>query len=228
MIFCFDLDDTLYDESTFVRSGFQAVANHLAAAYGVPSDDSLVLMLEVLESDGRGRVFDTVAERLGLTGSDLVADCVEAYRNHEPSIVLAPGAGEALGRCGDDPRYLVTDGHPGVQAAKVRALGLEDMFRAVYRTWSYGRDHAKPSLRCFEMICRAEGRDLRELVYVGDDPAKDFVGLNAVGALTVRVLTGRHAHLAVPATHDGRILIPSIASFEPEKARTWSALGGSG
>lgn len=227
MIFCFDLDDTLYDEGTYVRSGFRAVSTFLEDGFGISGEECLGQMVEVVESEGRGRVFDEVLERQGLRQEGLVERCVEVYRGHWPTISPAPGAIETLERCGTVPLYLVTDGDPEVQATKVRALGLEERFRRVHRTWSYGLDHAKPSTRCFQMICDEEGRGMADLCYVGDDPTKDFVGLNAVGAVTVRVLTGRHSEVEAAAGHEAAIRIPSIAEFDPEEARS-VASGSSG
>ena len=41
-----------------------------------------------------------------------------------------------------------------------------------------------------------------ELVYIGDNPAKDFVNLNGVGAKTIRVLIGMHADMHALLAHD--------------------------
>ena len=40
-----DLDDTLYPRERFVRSGFAAVARHVAAAHGVPADAAMHVAL---------------------------------------------------------------------------------------------------------------------------------------------------------------------------------------
>jgi putative hydrolase of the HAD superfamily len=50
----------------------------------------------------------------------------------------------------------------------------------------------KPSLNCFDKIAAVEGCALGDLVYVGDDPNKDFVSLRANGATTIRVHTGKY------------------------------------
>ena len=44
-------------------------------------------------------------------------------------------------------------------------------------------------------------------MYVGDDPSKDFRGLRPLGVRTVRVLTGRHAALAVPSDADAEFTL---------------------
>jgi putative hydrolase of the HAD superfamily len=54
----FDLDDTLYDESAFVTSGFRTVAAHLADRFGVDKQEAFSAVMSVLTTEGRGKVFD--------------------------------------------------------------------------------------------------------------------------------------------------------------------------
>ena len=129
MILVLDLDDTLYDESTFVRSGFRAVAAYLAERFDLDPQASFQAMMVTLGNQGRGGVFDTVLAAEGLSDPDLVSQCVRIYREHRPQIELAPGATEMLDYHAHLPLYLVTDGEPAVQAAKVEALGLSSRFR---------------------------------------------------------------------------------------------------
>jgi putative hydrolase of the HAD superfamily len=77
-------------------------------------------------------------------------------------------------------------------------------------THRFGRAAAKPSTLCFERILAAEKGAWSDLVYVGDNPAKDFVSLNARGAFTVRVLTGCHAGAAANPGHDGAVTITDL------------------
>lgn len=205
MIPIFDLDDTLYDEASYVRSGFGAVARWGEERFGQDAAESLAEMEALLAGNGRGRVFDD-----WLRGRASVHEAVKVYRHHEPEISLLPSAHGVLDRLAGQPLYLVTDGHKVVQAKKVAALGIADRFRHCYLTNRYGRASAKPSLRCFELICRREKSEWEGLVYIGDNPAKDFVSLNRAGAHTVRVLTGRHAEDPAPAGYEARHRITSL------------------
>jgi putative hydrolase of the HAD superfamily len=86
----FDLDDTLYREHDYVRSGFAAVSRHLA-------DDAVYpALLDEWERHGRGRVFDAVVARFGIAVE--VAELVSVYREHEPELALYPDAERALTR----------------------------------------------------------------------------------------------------------------------------------
>lgn len=195
MIVALDLDDTLYDERTFVESGFRAVAAHLQATRDLPAATSLSVLLESLDRSPRGQQIDDLLEHWGMRSKTLVAELVGVYRHHRPAIQLPEMSQTALNdlRAAGHRLYLVTDGHKGVQANKVAALGLADRFERCYLTNRYGIAHNKPSCRVFELMLRRERAQAAELVYIGDDPAKDFVGVRTLGGHTIRVRTGRHA-----------------------------------
>ncbi|QHE83765.1 HAD family hydrolase [Hydrogenophaga sp. BPS33] len=199
MILIFDLDDTLYDELTYVRSGFRAVAEWGERALGLAVDASFAQLNEIHDRDGRGRIFD-----VWLNGRAPVREAVRAYRHHTPHIKLWDSARHVLSTFRDRPLYIVTDGHKVVQDKKLTALQVRRHVRHAYITHRYGVAHAKPSTFCFELIARREGRPLSDLVYVGDNPAKDFVGLNAAGAHTIRVLTGQHRNVTARPGFDAQ------------------------
>lgn len=190
IVIAFDLDDTLYDESAFVRSGFSAVADYLQGCFSIPSKDSLAFMLEKLP-DGRGRIFDDLLMINGILSEKNVKRCLSVYRSHAPQINLYEEAADCLDRFRKHPIYIVSDGNKIVQHNKLKALGLYDRVKFCYLTHRYGKDKAKPSPYCFFKICEREGVEPCSVIYVGDDPNKDFVGIKPFGFRTVRVLKGR-------------------------------------
>lgn len=215
MILIFDLDDTLYDEMSYVMSGLHAVARFGDTSYGWDAEQSFSFMQTYLLQQGRGRVFDAWLSQYGRFSGSRVATCVSVYRHHRPDIQLFPTARAILQRyrwqC---PLYLVTDGHKVAQQQKVEALNLNQIFQRVFITHRFGIRNAKPSLHCFDIIRRSQRCEWSEMVYVGDNPAKDFVNLNAVGAFTVRVRTGSHATaIAHTKEHDAKIKIPDLTSL---------------
>jgi putative hydrolase of the HAD superfamily len=220
VILIFDLDDTLYDERQFVEGGLRAVAAWGEAAHGIAAGPSFEFMREVLDREGRGRIFDLWLSRHGRLSAAAVKHCVGVYRHHSPDLRLFAEAERVLDRYqGKVPLYLVTDGHKEVQANKVRALGLEARFRRVFITHRFGVRHAKPSPYCFDLIRRAESCAFSDLVYIGDNPAKDFVGLNPLGALTVRVLTGVHKDAPARPGFEARHSIDTLDAL-PELLQT--------
>jgi putative hydrolase of the HAD superfamily len=212
MILAFDLDDTLYPESTFVQSGFRAVAASLSTRFGWSAEASLLAMNAALSQSGRGAVFDTVLAAQGACSKPLVRECIKVYRHHQPQIALAPEAVDFLAAW-NGPLYLVTDGHKVVQQNKVIALKLYNRFDRVFITHRYGLRHAKPSPYCFERIRTIESCRWQDLIYVGDNPAKDFISLNALGCITIRVHTGEHRDVVAIPGYDAAHHIASMAEL---------------
>jgi len=202
MVLIFDLDDTLYEERTYVSSGFRAVAQWLQTQFQWNPEVSYASMLEAQDRYGRGRIFDRVLEQQGKFAATLVRACVNVYRRHEPDIQLLPAARDLIPKLSGSSLYVVSDGHKVAQARKMKALGIECCFKKVYLTHRYGLRHVKPSPYCFERIRLREACRWNEMVYVGDDPGKDFVNLNPLGVHTVRVLTGRHRRTAASAGYE--------------------------
>jgi putative hydrolase of the HAD superfamily len=119
MIVIFDLDDTLYPELTYVRSGFQAVAEAATARFGGDPSWAQSLLNRSLQTHGRGRQFNDLAEALGVPTKSAVLWMVKTYRHHDPAIALPAQSDEVLRVCAGDPLYLVTDGHKVTQAKKI-------------------------------------------------------------------------------------------------------------
>jgi putative hydrolase of the HAD superfamily len=213
VIIVFDLDDTLYPEITYVTSGFTAVAREMTERFGMSTSMLRENFIHELEVSGRGKVFDNVYRELGVYSESLVQESLLIYRSHTPDITLPESSHEVLDQLAHFPLYLVTDGDPGVQLSKIKALGIDTRFRSCIRTWSFGLEFGKPSLKCFEMIRDEEKAAWPELVYVGDDPAKDFVSLSRVGARTIRVRTGRHAAVEPLRGYGAEFDIDSLASL---------------
>jgi putative hydrolase of the HAD superfamily len=136
---------------------------------------------------------------------------VSIYRHHPPSISLPPESRTALEELLPRPLYVVTDGHKVVQHNKIEALGLSPFLRHAYITHRYGVHHRKPSVHVFELLMRRERCRADDIVYVGDDPSKDFVGLRPLGVHTIRVRTGRHSGVVVPPEEDAERTIDRIA-----------------
>ena len=210
MVLVFDLDDTLYDERTYVESGFQAVANWGNEKYGWDPARSLSTMIALLDKEGRGMVFNHWLEENGVYSKKLIQECVRIYRHHTPDISVPQPIIALLSSLIDFPLYLVTDGHKIVQSKKIKALGIAPLFRRCYITHRYGLAMAKPSLYCFELIKIKEECHWNKMVYIGDNPMKDFVALNTVGAHTIRVKTGLHRNVVAKHGYEAQHVIPDL------------------
>lgn len=215
MILIFDLDDTLYRELDFVESGFQAVAKYLELQDGIPAARTYESLLFFHNRDGRGRIFDDLLHAEGIFTQKLKRKLIAEYRKCSANLQLLSGVPEMLKSLNKQyPLYLVTDGNKFVQARKIEALKLDKYFKKIFITHRYGMSSAKPSLNCFQKIKKSEGVGWGEIIYVGDDPTKDFVSLNAVGARTIRVLQGRFAHHKADSKFDAKWSLQSISDLQ--------------
>lgn len=201
----FDLDDTLYLEREYVRSGFAEVAGFVAARTGVDADRTFEFLWNGFETSRRGRAFDELIEAFALDGL-AVGELVAAYRAHQPDIALATDVRALLMALRSDGRKIgvITDGPAESQHAKVAALGLLDLVDLIVVTGEWGEDFWKPHPRSYDLIEETWGLPGSDLTYVGDNPAKDFVTARRRGWLTVRVRRAGQLHLAVEATDEYR------------------------
>ena len=210
MILVFDMDDTLYDEMTFVKSGFRAVSRHLATTFGAPEEAAYQLMLEELNRNGRGRIFNVVLEKYAKATKANIKKCVTVYRLHQPEIQLNKDTLRCFERFSSYPLYVVTDGHKMVQHNKVVALGLYEKVKKVFITYRYGLKHSKPSPYCFNKIVERGKCRPQDVVYIGDNPKKDFVGIKPLGFKTIRIKTGGFKDLAVSDEKKAHLSIQTL------------------
>lgn len=216
MILAFDLDDTLYEELTYVQGGLKAVSRFLGDYYHESAEQIYQEMLTTLEEQGRGKVFDDVINKRGRSTKSLVKRCLSIYRHHQPQIALHPDAENCLKRFNNCSIYLVTDGNYQVQYRKVQALGLEKIIKHVFLTSRYGLKNAKPSPYCFLKIASKEKVSPKEIVYIGDNPKKDFVGIRPLGFKTVRLLRGAHRDVHLDPSYEADATIKSLDELTEE------------
>ena len=191
----FDLDDTLYPERQFALSGFRAAGAWARARYGV--EDLADEMAALLDSGHLGAVFKISLARANPDYSEAeLAEFVECYRDHTPEIDLYDDAAQALDFARSlGPVGLITDGTHRVQRSKVEALRIAPHFsEIIYTNELGGREFHKPHPRAFELMEASLGDDSVQLVYVGDNPSKDFVTPNARGWLGVQIERDQRIH----------------------------------
>jgi putative hydrolase of the HAD superfamily len=203
----FDLDDTLYPEEEFVRSGFRAVASWAGARLSLSTEVVGRELDALFDSGVRGDTFDLWLRARG--APDAFRDeMIHVYRNHVPSIRVFADVLPALESLRGRVRLgLVTDGDAVTQRQKLRALGLQQWFDTMIVSGDLGPASAKPSPDCFREVLSRLDVAARAAAYVGDNPAKDFIGARAAGLWTVRVRR--------PNTLYGA-LEPARAEFAPD------------
>lgn len=209
----FDMDDTLYPESQFVRGGLAAAGAVLDAWLPRPVGAADVF-LGVLGRTGPWHVFDTALEALGIPRDPaLLSALVQAFRDHPPRLFPHSGVPELLDflRSAGIRLGLVTDGYADVQRRKWAALGLASRFDAVVFTADVGgRAYPKPRIEPFAAVAGLLGAGQRPVLMVGDHPAKDFPPALALGWETLRVRHQGAYHAHDPDVRTGGPTVDSI------------------
>lgn len=167
----FDLDDTLYGEKEYVRSGYRAVAKLLPQVQD--AEQKLWTAFENKKS-----AIDDVLVSEGVYTDELKQHCLEIYRYHQPNIHLYDGVLPILLEL-QELGYLIgliTDGRPEGQRAKIKSLGLEQYIDYIIITDELsGIEFRKPNEKAFVLMKEHFRVEYAEMCYVGDNIRKDFV-----------------------------------------------------
>lgn len=174
----FDLDDTLYSEKDYVKSGYKKIAEFL-------NDDKAFEKLWAYFLDKKPAVDEYLCE---INRLDLKAECLEIYRNQLPDISLYDGAVELISNLKSKGVKvgIITDGRVEGQKNKLKALGLYDLIEDIIITDELGGiQFRKPNDIAFRIMqCRWK-LNFEEIVYIGDNPQKDFKAPRQLGMRSV-------------------------------------------
>lgn len=177
--FIFDLDDTLFPEIDFLRSGFKAIAEKL-----VPATQVSIYEEMIQRYNNGANVFQWIIDQYHALLPDLTMDCLlQEYREHVPHITLSRDAAGLLHRLAElsMPAGLITDGRSITQRNKLKALQLENYFRDVIISEEFGS--AKPDERNYRYF--EDKYPGHEFYYFGDNTGKDFATPARLGWVTV-------------------------------------------
>jgi putative hydrolase of the HAD superfamily len=212
----FDLDDTLYDEIEYCKSGFAAVAEFLANRAEFTSVNPTTIQAEMgriaealweqFSTGNRTKTFNAALDKLDISYDDkLILELIEVYRQHKPTITLPPDSRDIL--CELSKKYklaLLTDGFLPGQQLKVQALGIEQYFKSIVYTEQLGRECWKPSPVGFENIIRTLATRPENTVYVADNEKKDFIAPNKLGFVTIQILRPDRLHTSACEEPEGK------------------------
>lgn len=187
----FDLDDTLFRERDFCRSGFKWIGKELSKKYG---NRFLALPMRLDSLLRRRESYFDLLERLlkdiGAPDNEMKR-LVEGYRSHKPGkLEYAEGAEKVLVELQKRGVImgLITDGRSVTQRRKIEALGLDKFISEdnIYISEERGADKTSPD--SFRAIVRSYP-EAKCFIYVGDNPRKDFIMPNLMGWITCKVPT---------------------------------------
>ncbi|MBY6085954.1 HAD family hydrolase [Priestia flexa] len=185
----FDLDDTLISEREYIDSGYKHIAS-LLNAQGIGERDDLYHMLSNLFEESPINVFNRLFESLNIsyTTSD-IRNLVNEYRNHFPTINFFDDVIPCLNELKKRAFKLgiITDGYAITQKTKLRSLAASTYFNEIVITDELGREYWKPHQKPFEIIRERLQVEYKEMIYIGDNPEKDFYISNIYPIQTIRI-----------------------------------------
>lgn len=163
----FDLDDTLYSEKQYVRSGYNKIAEYLGR-----KEAESILWNYFLE---RKPAIDCYLEEIHAENEK--SACLNIYRNQMPEISLYEGVMELLQSLKERgiKTGIITDGRVEGQRNKIKALGLGQLVDDIIITDELGGiQFRKPNDISFRIMQCRWRIPFEQIIYVGDNLAKDF------------------------------------------------------
>ena len=178
----FDLDDTLYGEKEYIRSGYRAVAKV------IPQVENAERKLWRFFLEKKPAI-DEVLSMEGIYTEEIRQRCLVAYRLHEPDIHLYDGVMEILIKLRSNGYKLgiITDGRSEGQRAKIQVLGLGKYMDHIIVTDELGGvKYRKPNETAFIQMADKLNVAFTQMCYIGDNINKEFIaplkhGMGAVG-----------------------------------------------
>ena len=187
----FDLDDTLYMECEYVMHALANVAQFISDEYKIRNAYSKLTALYAVD---RKHVFDRIISQENLHDPQALNKMIKAYKNAEIKHLTANvGVIELLNLLHEKSIKLgiITDGDIAIQNMKIEALGIRRWFDEVIVTDSLGGIACrKPNPEAFLLMAKALGVQVDEMIYVGDNPEKDFVVSETLPITTIQYDNG--------------------------------------
>jgi len=183
----FDLDDTLIAERDYVASGFAVVGEWVNSNWNAAGFAPAALAC--FAAGIRGKIFNEALAACGLDATpERIAQLVQIYRAHVPTLDLQPDAADVLTWAKERFRLaVISDGPLISQQNKVQAVRLAEIVPQIILTDAWGREFWKPSRRAFEEVMGQGERPAQGFVYIADNPRKDFLAPRALGWRSVRL-----------------------------------------
>lgn len=171
----FDLDDTLYGEKEYVRSGYKAVSDYLGGGY----EEKLWAFFEA----GKPAIDELLRELGRESEKDKI---ISVYRTHKPDIHLYSGVPELINelKAKGIKVGIITDGRPEGQRNKLNALGL-NVDDVIITDELGGIQFRKPCDIAFRIMITKWRLNPADVVYVADNPSKDFQAPQQIGMKSI-------------------------------------------
>jgi putative hydrolase of the HAD superfamily len=186
----FDLDDTLISEKKYIESGYKHIAKLLSNRYDKDATELYELLIALFNHNPKN-VFNRILDTFGITYTkNEIIELVQEYRNHLPSIDFFYDVLPCLDLLKKKKLKtgIITDGYANAQRNKLMAVKANNHFDEIIVTDELGREFWKPHPKAFEIMKEKLNVEFHEMIYVGDNPEKDFYISALYPIRTIRVL----------------------------------------
>ena len=196
----------MISEKEYIKSGYRHIAeiiseqNRLNKELG---DKHLIyeVLIQLFDASPKN-VFNRLLDKLEVPYTkDDILDLVKAYREHKPNIQFYPDVLPCLEQLKKRgiKTGIITDGYVSTQKNKLIALGADRYFNFIIVTDELGREYWKPDPRAFEIMRDKLEVSFDEMIYIGDNPEKDFYIGSIFPIQTVRLvrISDEHNHIYI-------------------------------
>lgn len=177
----FDLDDTLYSEKQYVKSGYKKIAEYIGHQEAEEKLWNYFL-------EGKPAI-DAYLIEIGAENKK--AECLDIYRSQMPEINLYDDVAELFQSLkeNDIKVGIITDGRPEGQRNKIKALGLEKLVDDIIITDELGGvQFRKPNDISFRIMQCRWRVPFEQMVYIGDNLGKDFQAPRQLGMRRIYIM----------------------------------------
>ncbi|MCR5748047.1 MAG: HAD hydrolase-like protein [Lachnospiraceae bacterium] len=208
----FDLDDTLVSEYAFIVSGYRYMSKIFSERLSLTPDE-VEEKLWLLSKESYSNIFNRLFDSCNAVYTDGdIKKWIQEYRNHDAALQFYTDVYPVL--CALKEKGILTgiisDGDPDRQRNKINTAidGLpegekrrsaSDWFDEIILNDEFGgASYRKPNPHGFRVMAERLGIDPSEMVYIGDNPAKDFHIAAELPVRTCRIIRENGIYIDKP------------------------------
>lgn len=187
-VIIFDLDNTLYDESTYLFPVYKKIAQFVEKNAGGVAEDYSSYLMNTFRLEGHHNLFDKFISRFNLKLE--MNDLLYLLRNNKSPLKVYDEIKELLGYLlsNDKEVVILTNGNVEQQQNKVRNLDIQFMLPKIEIIYANAFS-PKPSPFCVHKIIEERKIERKDVILIGDsivdrDTAKnasiDFINIDKI------------------------------------------------
>ncbi len=187
-IIIFDLDNTLYDESTYLFPVYEKIAQFVEKNVGGVADDYSSYLMDTFRSEGHHKLFDKFMSHFNLSLE--MGDLLYLLRHNEAPLKVYDEIKDLLTYLlsNDKEVVILTNGNVEQQRNKVKNLDIQFMLPKIEVIYA-NIFSPKPSPFCVHKIIEERKVKRKDVIFIGDlmvdrDTAKnagiDFINIDKI------------------------------------------------